>query len=186
MKKFFAITLVIVMMAMATTAFATDVTKDGGTHDITVNAKYNGSGTTEATVISVNVAWDAMEFTYNVGGSKVWHADDHSYTTSTKSKWSATNNTVTITNHSNIDVKVKTEYTPEETYKGITGAFTYSKTADTNGFITLTRGQVGKKNTADNVVATLTLSGNLSSSVSTSTKVGTITVTIAKKASASN
>lgn len=184
MKKFFAITIAIVMMiAMVATAFAAEgssTKQDGETQDIAVNAKYNGSGTTEAPVISVNVAWDAMEFTYNVGGSKVWHADDHSYTTTTKSKWSATGNTVTVTNHSNIDVKVKTEYNPEETYKGITGTFAYSKTADANGFITLTRGQVGKKDAADNVVATLTLSGNLSSSVSTSTKVGTITVTINK------
>lgn len=184
MKKFFAITIAIVMMmAMVATAFAAEgssTKQDGETQDIAVNAKYNGSGTTEAPVISVNVAWDAMEFTYNVGGSKVWHADDHSYTTDTTSKWSETGNKVTITNHSNIDVKVKTEYKPEETYKDITGTFTYTKTADNDGYITLTRGLKDKKDSADNVVATLTLKGELADTVKTSTKVGTITVTIKK------
>lgn len=183
MKKIFAITLAIVMMmATATTAFAAEgssTKKDGETQDITVNAKYN-SGTTESAVVSVNVAWGAMEFTYNVSGNKVWHADDHSYTTDTTSKWSESGNTVTITNHSNIDVKVKTEYKPEETYKDITGTFTYTKTADDDGFIKLTRGQENMKDSADNVVATLTLGGKLASSVNASTKVGTITVTIKK------
>ena len=184
MKKFFAITLAIVMMmAMATTAFAAEgssTKKDGESQDITVNAKYN-NGMTEQPVVSVNVAWGAMEFTYNVSGTQTWLPDSHTYSTNTGTpSWSASGNTVTITNHSNIDVKVKTEYKPEETYKDITGTFSYTKTAGTDDFITLTRGQVNMKDSADNVVATLNLRGELASSVNASTKVGTITVTIKK------
>lgn len=119
MKKFFAITLVVVVMiAMAATAFAAEgsSTKKGGeSQDIIVNAKYN-NGMTESPVVSVNVEWGATEFTCNVSGTQTWLTDSHTYSTNKGTpSWSESGNTVTITNHTNIDMKVKTEYRPEET-----------------------------------------------------------------------
>lgn len=181
MKKFFAATLALMlMMGATTTAFAEEIKDNGGKQDIPVKAKYD-SGVSETPVVSVDVKWDAMEFTYSVGGSRTWNAEDHTYTDNTSSTWTAVNNTVTVTNHSNVGVKVKTAYTSMDAYKGVTGTFTYDKTAGTDGYIALTRGIAGEKESADSVTATLTLSGTLSKDVTTSTKVGTITVLISTK-----
>ena len=82
MKKLFTILLAVAMLAsMSVTAFAADdtVTTDGGSKDISVNAKYvDGVSTPE--VISADIEWGAMEFTYSVGGVKVWDAQNHQYT----------------------------------------------------------------------------------------------------------
>ena len=63
------------LASMSVTAFAADdtVTTDGGSKEISVNAKYvDGVSTPE--VISADIEWGAMEFTYSVGGTKVWDA----------------------------------------------------------------------------------------------------------------
>lgn len=182
MKRFFTTTLAsAIMMAAATTAFAASgsTTTDTGAN-ISVNAKYSDTVTTPD-VISAQVEWGAMEFTYVTGGSKKWNAQEHEYQDdNTSASWSAVGNTVTITNHSNVDVKAGFAYTPIENYK-LTGTFSYDKTADETGKIELSKGVEGQKDKADHVTATLTLGGTLESSVTTSTQVGTITVTIEKK-----
>ena len=76
MKKLFTILLAVAMLAsMSVTAFAADdtVTTDGGSKDISVNAKYV-DGVFTPDVISADIEWGAMEFTYSVGGTKVWDA----------------------------------------------------------------------------------------------------------------
>ena len=82
MKKLFTILLAVAMLAsMSVTAFAADdtVTTDGGSKDISVNAKYV-DGVSTPDVISADIEWGAMEFTYSVGGVKVWDAQNHQYT----------------------------------------------------------------------------------------------------------
>ena len=170
MKKLFTILLAVAMLAsMSVTAFAADdtVTTDGGSKDISVNAKYV-DGVSTPDVISADIEWGAMEFTYSVGGTKVWDAQTHQYTvTGATSGWSENGNTVKVTNHSNVDVKA---------------TFTYdnSKTADSTGAVSLAAGVVGQVSAADYVTATLKLSGEPSNTMTDFTKVGTITVKITK------
>lgn len=182
MKKFFALILTLAMvMAMSTTAFAAEgsgtVTTDGGTQNIDVSAKYQ-TGATTPDVVSVDVAWGAMEFTYSVGGEHKWNPADHTYIDNTSASWSASGNTVTVTNHSNVDVKVGFAFAPV-TGSNVTGSFAYNKTA-TENVVTLTKGVEGKYAEADSVVATLTLAGEVPAEQTSFTKVGTITVTINK------
>ena len=170
MKKLFATLLAVAMLAsMSVTAFAADdtVTTDGGSKDISVNAKYV-DGVSTPDVISADIEWGAMEFTYSVGGTKVWDAQTHQYTvTGATGGWSENGNTVKVTNHSNVDVKA---------------TFTYanSKTADSTGAVSLAKGVEGQVNAADYVTATLKLSGTPSDTMTDFTKVGTITVKITK------
>ena len=184
MKKLFTILLAVAMLAsMSVTAFAADdtVTTDGDSKDISVNAKYV-DGVSTPDVISADSEWGAMEFTYSVGGTKVWDAQTHQYTvTGATGGWSENGNTVKVTNHSNVDVKATFTYAPESG-NTLTGAFTYdnSKTADSTGAVSLAAGVVGQVSAADYVTATLKLSGTPSSTMTDFTKVGTITVKITK------
>ena len=184
MKKLFTILLAVAMLAsMSVTAFAADdtVTTDGGSKEISVNAKYVDEGTTPE-VISADIEWGAMEFTYSVGGVKVWDAQTHQYTvTDATGGWSENGNTVKVTNHSNVDVKATFTYAAENG-NTLTGAFTYdnSKTADSTGAVSLAAGVVGQVSAADYVTATLKLSGTPSDTMTNFTKVGTVTVKITK------
>lgn len=64
-------------MSLSVTALAANNDGTNGT-DIDVNAKYVDS-VAAATTISVDVTWEAMEFTYTVSGTKTWDAAKHEY-----------------------------------------------------------------------------------------------------------
>lgn len=185
MKKFFATTMAILMtMAIATTAFAADgsnssTKKDGESQSIPVDAKYNGSVTTPG-VVSVQIEWGKMEFTYNVGGTKDWNAKDHTYDDNSTEKWTEEGNTIKLTNHSNVDVKATFTYQQKD--NSVSGDFTYNnnKTVDSEGAITLNKGVENHPESADNVTATLKLSGKWTGTSTKAVNVGSVIVSIAK------
>lgn len=189
-KIFTGLLTLAMVMTTSVTAFAattpatapgeTTADTDGFSETINVQAKYEG-GITIPDVISVDVVWGEMQFTYSVGGTKTWNADSHTYTNNSEAGWVSSGNTVKLTNHSNVDVKAALSFDAKTEYNGITGTFKYDngKSAE-GGVITLNAGVEYEPDVADYVNATLTLSGELASSVITSTSVGTITVTISK------
>lgn len=180
-KKLLTMTLAMAMaMNLSVTAFAATGSQDstGGSTSIDVKAKYSDS-VAVTDVISVNIAWDAMEFTYSTSGTKTWNASSHTYTESTASGWTETNNTIKVTNHSNVDVLVGLSFDALETYNTVSGAFYVDGAEATQ--MELAAGEEGKPGEADSETAALKLSGTLSSSLTDSTKVGTITVAISKK-----
>ena len=95
--------------AMSVPAFAANSATNNGTAgtDITVNGKYN-AGSAAADVISVDIAWDAMDFTYTAPSKGTWNPENHKYEGGKSGGWEATSGTnpeITVTNHSNVDVK---------------------------------------------------------------------------------
>lgn len=175
MKKFLSLILAVMMIAtMSTTVFAAGSDKiesDGGSTSINVSAVYSDS-TTAADVISVDVEWGDMQFTYNVAGTKTWNPATHEYTTNTTNNWTAQGNEIKVTNHSNVDVKATFSFTAETGFD-LTGSFSG------NGLVL--KSGVGKTYAeADSVSSNLTLSGDLAESVSSYEKVGTVTVQISK------
>lgn len=187
MKKLFTSALTVVMAAglsisavaaessAAANTSPTTLTESGATKDIAVKAVYVDN-TDMAGEVSATVEWGKMEFTYTVGGTKEWNADDHSYSLSNStSGWSEEGNTVKVTNHSNVDINTTFTYTQVNT--ALTGTLTYDKTAS-NGTVKLNKGAVNSAATADSVTATLTLSGTPSSTMTTMTEVGKVTVRI--------
>lgn len=188
MKKVITTILALAMVsAMSINAFAATelntspaAKKGEGEYEIGVNAKYVDGISTGETV-SVDIEWGKMEFTYSVGGTKEWNADSHTYTVKNgTSAWTESGNTITLTNHSNVDVKATFTYT--DNANKLTGSFTYNnnKTADTNGAIALTKAIENNTVDVDNVTATLKLSGTPDSTLTDFTKVGKVTVKIAK------
>ena len=128
MKKLLTGILTLSLVAtMAVPAFAADntATNDGskGT-DIPVSGVYQ-AGAPAADVISVDLAWDDMTFTYTAPSKSDWNAKTHEYETATAGGWTATNGTdpkIAVTNHSNAAVKATFGFTAS--VEGLNGNFT--------------------------------------------------------------
>lgn len=107
MKKFLASLLALAMaVSMSVTAFAaTELEtspadgKSEGSYSIAVTGKYVAGSNAKET-ISVDIAWEKMEFTYTAGSSS--YSPDTHKTTTTAGSWNADKKAITVTNHSNV------------------------------------------------------------------------------------
>lgn len=146
------------------------VTALPGSKDSDVKAKYV-AGEESDIVYSVDVEWGAMEFTYTAASEGTWDPDTHTYKDIVDAKWTENGNTVKVTNHSNAPVDVDFSYSKATGFEDLTGLL--SVTSDT-----LDAGVENDYDNADSVTSALTLSGDLASTATTLTKVGTVTVTL--------
>ena len=175
MKKIIAAALALTMtLSLSTTALvAGNVDGAGlGSQDINVTAKYN-DGVKEPTVYSVDLTWEDMTFTYNESGTRTWDPDTHTYTDTTSAGWDKISAAVTATNHSNAQVTVKFDYTPQ----GATGV-NASMSKDS---FKLAAGVENKPNEAATDSSNLTIDSGTkpnSSVTAEGVTIGTITVTI--------
>ena len=174
MKKLIATALALTMtLSLSTTALAAgnvDGAGVGSQDPIDVTAKYNNS-TADPIVYSVDLKWDDMTFTYNESGTRIWDPDTHTYTDTTSAGWDKISAAVTATNHSNAQVTVKFDYTPQ----GTTGV-NASMSKDS---FKLAAGVEHKPNEAATDSSILTITGTPNNSVTAEgVTIGTITVTI--------
>lgn len=136
MKKLFACVLALAMAAAmaapalaeessATTDRTANVAQDGDQTRIPVHATYKGP----QDVVSVDIVWDAMDFTYISEDAGTWDPTKHTYTPPTNTGWNwnkpegATedNPKITLTNHSNIGVNAVFGF--DSTIDGLVGTF---------------------------------------------------------------
>lgn len=174
MKKLIAAALALTMtLGMSTTALAAGNVNGAGVGSqdpIDVTAKYNNS-TADPIVYSVDLKWDDMTFTYNESGTRTWDPDTHTYTDTTSAGWDKTYAVVTATNHSNAQVTVKFDYTPQ----GATGVRAFM----TEDSFQLAAGVENKPNEAATDSSILMIIGTPNNSVTAEgVTIGTITVTI--------
>ena len=176
MKQIFtlALTFLLIFSLVTVTAFAADTTTINGasrtaTKDVTASYRSSAGG---GTVYSVDITWGSMEFTYSEGSGTTWDPATHQYNSGGAGVWSNSGNTVTVTNHSNAQVTANLAYTSETEFAGISGSFGNKST------MTLATADGTTVENAPKDTAELNLSGALDSKVRSSTKIGTITVTI--------
>ena len=173
MKKVLTLFLVLVLVTalVCTPAFAEREGVDDPTNNTNVNVDVTLNVSVEHKYfVDIEYPTD-MTFTYTEESIHTWNASDHSYRTSTWGSWDKSKATITVTNHSNVDVKVKITFTPVEG-TGITGVLK-------KGSARLKAGAVGEYSNADSMTATLTLRGKPTEAVtSEGVKVGSILVTI--------
>ena len=178
MKKILiTLTLALAMLVgMAIPTFAATVSVNGGTATTDVNGTYTGSFTSTGEVVSVDVAWGAMSFTYSASGTKTWNPTTHQYDENkTAGSWTASGNTVTVTNHSNVAVNANLAFAGES---GITGKFyTAAENGTETSTIALATAEGTAYNNAPNGTAYLIVDG----AIKADGKIGTITVTIAQQ-----
>lgn len=167
MRKLQRVFLMLMLLGMiGISVFAADNTS----REIDVNARYKTVSVVPASY-SVDLSWSDMTFTYTKEETHIWNAKEHSYKTRSSGKWDKTRASITVTNHSNVDVKVIITYTPAED-TGITGVLK-------NGTGTLDAGAVGDYEGADSMTATLVISGIPTEKITESeTKIGSLKVTI--------
>ena len=109
-KTLSAILLLLLILSLNTAATATKIEANNGTASTDIKAVYAPG--TAGTVVSVEISWENMEFTYNGVSIPKWNADTHSYSgTATEAGWSASNAKINITNHSNVIIQSDISYT---------------------------------------------------------------------------
>ena len=167
MKKLLAFALTLALaLCMAVPAFAADISADNGTANVTVNGAYN-AGSSAAEVISVDVSWGSMSFTYNDTVEGTWNDETHKFDGAVAAHWTceADANKITVTNHSNTAVEAQLTFT-KAANTNIVGSFdkstlnletavgtTYDKAPSAVAYFTVTSGSI----TADGELGTITL-----------------------------
>lgn len=137
---------------------------------IDVTAKYTSESFAPATYC-VDISWTDMTFTYTDAQTHIWNPSDHSYKSTSRGNWDKTKATVTVTNHSNVDVQVKVTFEAVEG-TGVTGVLK-------NASRKLKAGETGNYDGADSMTTTLTIKGTPTKLVSTTgTKIGNIVISI--------
>ena len=175
MKKLFSLVLSLIIIATMNTTVSAATNNGTQNTVIDINAVYSNSVGQGSDVISVNVEWGAMQFTYTKSGVNVWNPETHQYEVKNAGgAWSATGNTVTVTNHSNVAIKSQLTFAALNAYTSVTGSFDKSQLLLNSG-VGLTYAD------ADKATAKLTLGGTLAETVTNYAKVGTITVAITKQ-----
>lgn len=172
MRKIAAIlTAFVVSASMSMTAFAvsneTIGPGPGSSKDVKVIVDKDSVGT----VYSVDIAWDSLEFTYNLGEGN-WNPTDHSVTADEATGWDKVSANIKVTNHSNVGVSISASFAGSQT----TATRNDVAAALTNNSFNLDAGKLNEYATADNDTAVVKISGT--PSTETAFTVGTITVTV--------
>ena len=174
MKKLLSVILALVMaLSLSVTAFA--ATNDG-TQDteITVNGTYT-PGTTADEIISADIAWDAMDFTYTGASQGTWNPVTHAYEGAIEGGWSNNTPAITVTNHSNVAVNATLGFTANVT--GVVGTFTEASGTENDNILNLATAEGTEVANAPTATANFGISG---AAIDADKTLGTITVTIAK------
>ena len=174
MKKFLSVILALVMaLSLSVTAFA--ATNDGSSPtDITVNGTFV-SGTSSADVISVDVAWDAMDFTYTAPSQGTWNPATHAYEGATEGGWSDNTPGITVKNHSNVAVNATLGFKAD--VAGVVGTFTEASGTANDNILELATAEGTEVANAPTATANFGING---AAIDADKALGTITVTIAK------
>ncbi|MBQ7364398.1 MAG: hypothetical protein IJW46_02235 [Clostridia bacterium] len=179
MKKIFVIlALTALFISTAVPVFAADISTNNGNAQVTVNGTY-ASGTTAAEVISVDVAWGSMSFTYQDTDEGKWNDKTHSYDDVVDAYWScaADANKITVTNHSNTAVEATLAFTKAEG-TNIEGSFTETVGTANDGVMALATAEGTAYAEAPAVSAYFNVNAG---SITENGTLGTITLTIVNK-----
>lgn len=133
-----------------------------------------------ATVISVDVVWEAMDFTYTGASQGTWNPNEGIYENAVAGAWSDHTPSITLQNHSNADLSVDFDFTQANGVTGIVGTFTRDTgegTQEVRATQTLKAVTEGVLD-APKLVVNFGISG---SGIDADQTLGTITVTMKKR-----
>ena len=142
--------------------------------EITVNGSFV-PGTAADEIISVDVAWEAMDFTYTGASQGTWNPVTHAYEGAIEGGWSDNTPAITVTNHSNVAVNATLGFTANVT--GVVGTFTEASGTENDNILNLATAEGTEVANAPTATANFGISG---AAIDANKALGTITMTIAK------
>lgn len=159
---------ILLSMGLSSAAAEPAVSKSGA-----VQANYV-AGTKDSQIISVDIDWKNMEFTYHDKSEAVWDPVNHAYGEAKAAAWEQSEAYISITNHSNVILQANITYAAkdkkyEDMWLRFTNEFPYIGSAYT---------AEGKGEPCNVTIRTIP-DGTLIPDVSTGTEVGEIKVTMA-------
>ena len=149
-------------------------TTDTDVREIIVTGVYQ-SGTAADEKISVDLVWDAMDFTYTAPSQGTWNPATHVYEGATAGGWSDNTPAITVKNHSNVAVNATLGFTPDVT--GVVGTFTEASGTANDNILELATAVDTEVSNAPTATANFGISG---AAIDADKALGTVTVTIAK------
>ena len=174
-KVFIVLIAVVLCFVLSTAVFAATVSTEGASQSHNVTGNYVRTGE-PANVYCVDIVWGDMEYTYSAP-AKTWDPESHSYKETETGSWScgSGSDTVTVINHSNIEIKAEVTYNPDSV-NGVIGVI------DEPTLILVAPAEGSAYDTAPGKSAKLSLSSdNLPTGFTdgaSDVKVGTVTVTV--------
>ena len=144
-----------------------------GKYNIEISGTYT-PGTADE-IISVDVAWDAMDFTYTGASQGTWNPVTHAYEGAIEGGWSDNTPAITVTNHSNVAVSATLDFTAS--VDGVVGTFTEASGTENDKVLELATAVGTEVENAPTATANFGISG---AAIDANKALGTITVTIAK------
>ena len=142
-----------------------------GKYNIEISGTYT-PGTADE-IISVDVAWEAMDFTYTGASQGTWNPVTHAYEGAIEGGWSNNTPAITVTNHSNVAVNATLGFTANVT--GVVGTFTEASGTENDNILNLATAEGTEVANAPTATANFGISG---AAIDADKTLGTITVTI--------
>ena len=149
-----------------------------GKYNIEISGTYT-PGAAADEIISADIAWDAMDFTYTGASQGTWNPVTHTYDGATEGSWSDNTPAITVTNHSNVAINATLDFTPA--VDGVVGTFTEASGTENDNILNLATAEGTEVANAPTATANFGISG---AAIDADKTLGTITVTIAKTGSA--
>ena len=144
-----------------------------GKYNIEISGTYT-PGTADE-IISVDVAWEAMDFTYTGASQGTWNPVTHAYEGAIDGGWSDNTPAITVTNHSNVAINATLDFTPA--VDGVVGTFTEASGTENDKVLELATAVGTEVENAPTATANFGISG---AAIDADKTLGTITVAIAK------
>ena len=151
---------------------------DTDVREITVTGVYQ-AGTTADEKISVDIVWEAMNFTYTAPSQGTWNPATHAYEGATEGGWSDNTPAITVKNHSNVALNATLGFTAD--VAGVIGTFTEASGTANDKVLELATAEGTEVSAAPTATANFGISG---AAIDADKTLGTITVTVAKTGSA--
>ena len=147
---------------------------DTDVREITVTGVYQ-AGTTADEKISVDIVWDAMDFTYTAPSQGTWNPATHAYEGQAAGGWSDNTPAITVKNHSNVALNATLGFTAD--VAGVIGTFTEASGTANDNILELATAVDTEVSNAPTATANFGISG---AAIDADKALGTVTVTIAK------
>ena len=145
---------------------------DTDVREITVTGVYQ-AGTTADEKISVDIVWDAMDFTYTAPSQGTWNPATHAYEGQAAGGWSDNTPAITVKNHSNVALNATLGFTAD--VAGVIGTFTEASGTANDNILELATAVDTEVSNAPTATANFGISG---AAIDADKPLGTITVTI--------